>query len=864
MLTEQEKNQIRQKLQQEKQSTQAPADDRQQKLQMIRERKAAMQQRNSVMPTAASEQPKDGFFNSLAKDIVRPFARLGVNVAKAAQIVTPGGGKVDTAAPVNIPWLGPTKAVGQEGSFGQRLKDSFGTGLEAASTVVPTPVGIAGVAKAGLKGKILKGIGTGVKSGAVSGTLYGAGREMQNADSTFGSVAKEAVTGGAIGAVVGGVIGGASSTVGAGVRGTTKLVTQKGRQEIAENTMGRVARINPTDYNKFKNTTGKDTGAYLVERGIYGNDEEIVQKLTDDWMRSKDIVDTEFAKMGGTWRHAPVKDALEMLAEREAKVSTPNVKSPDFDRVQSLLRKYNTEGLTMQEVNDVKRLLERNVKLDYLKPNSMNPEKVTQATNVDNDIREWQISTADKMGLQNLKELNKNTQASRMLADSLYKKITGQSGNNAISLGDLVLLSGGDVRNVAMAGARKFFGSKSVQSKFAQAISPVKGTQVMPQKRGAITAPERLLPDASFMPMGAPKAAPDGSFVRAVPAKYAPITAPGRLLESGAPVSKYNQGRAIPVFPRPIQGDYVGNQTIVGRSTPIPQQISRTLGQQGMPLPTVKQGTPTPSTPLSTATRQSVSSTKSTTRKVWDSITGKNIPNKQGGMINPGAIADDLMGKGDDALMAEARKYKSVEEFVNSVDDNFYTRRVYDWEIKHFEENGKLPLSTDGLVPSKKVIEPGQSKNIKGLGSLNTSDKIMVFKPSIRKLFNEYGKGEKFSLVTEEIPQSEVYGIFNKSQLIDIYNRAHGKQASTMDRIKKALGSDIPNKEGGSTAIYSKLFGKLGQPKSSPALIAELKRKQQELYTQSIRPGTSQAVRNKLVQQQGVIGKQIQALQEKK
>lgn len=383
--------------------------------------------------------------------------------------------------------------------------------------------------------------------------------------------------------------------------GTANIFTQKGRQEIAENTMNRVARINPTDYNKFKKTTGKDTGAYLVERGIYGNDEEIVQKLTDDWMRSKTIVDDAFTEMGGTWRHAPVKDALEMLAEREAKVSTPNVKSPDFDTVQAFLKKYNTEGLTMSEVNEVKRLLERNVKLDYLKPNSMNPEKVTQATNVDNAIRTWQVDMADKLGLQNLRELNKNTQASRMLADSLYKKMTGQSGNNAIGLGDLVLLSGGDVRNIAMAGARKFFGSKSVQSKFAKAISPVKGKSVLPVTRGPITDPARRLPDPSFIPMGG-KVQGDASFVRAVPAQNA---VPERLmLNAGDTVSPINQGRAIPVMPRPINGDYLGKYVIAGRSTPKPQQTPRTPDQLRMPSATVKQGSPTQSTQLSTATRQ--------------------------------------------------------------------------------------------------------------------------------------------------------------------------------------------------------------------------------------------------------------------
>lgn len=673
----------------------------------------------SVMPTAAPEQP--GFLKSLAMSTGIP--RLAANVVKAGQQASdlfgllkegPSGnwqqyaGKTNPATPVNMPWLGAVKPVGQEGTTGQRVRDILGESLKLTSTVMPVSSGVAAVGKATLAGKVAQGLKAGVTAGAVGGGLYGAGEGMQKEGATVGSVAGDTIWGATTGALTGGVIGGALPAVSAGVRGTVNMASKTGRTQAAQNTMNRVARINPTDYNKFKKTTGKDTGAYLVERGIYGNDEEIVQKLTDDWMRSKKIVDDAFTEMGGTWRHAPVKDALEMLAEREAKVSTPNVKSHDFDTVQVFLKKYNTEGLTMSEINEVKRLLEKNVKLDYLKPNSMNPEKVTQATNVDNAIRTWQVDMADKLGLQNLRELNKNTQASRMLADSLYKKMTGQSGNNAIGLGDLVLLSGGDVRNIAMAGARKFFGSKSVQSKFAKAISPVKGKSVLPVTRGPITDPTRRLPKPSFIPMGG-KVQGDASFARAVPAQNA---VPERLmLNAGDTVSPINQGRAIPVMPRPISGDYLGKEVIAGRSTPKPQQTPRTPDQLRMPSATVKQGSLKQSTDLSTGERPGAQKSSSLGTSITDDPAMiQRLTRERGAIGKPSnefllnSAKRELAKTPNDPklkafvsemeLMQEARKYKTFEEFVNGHGTPVYhgTTETFDT----FKDTGKVGLYGPG------------------------------------------------------------------------------------------------------------------------------------------------------------------------
>ncbi len=95
----------------------------------------------------------------------------------------------------------------------------------------------------------------------------------------------------------------------------------------------------------------------------------------------------------------------------------------------------------MTEINEVKRLYESNVKMGYLKENAT--RDIDKATNIDSAIRKQQLDIAQKRGLKNLNELNKQTQASKFIVDKLGKKMIGQNGNNALSLTDWILLAGG-------------------------------------------------------------------------------------------------------------------------------------------------------------------------------------------------------------------------------------------------------------------------------------------------------------------------------------------------------------------------------------------------------------------------------------
>lgn len=180
------------------------------------------EQRRKSETTQATIPKKDGFLKNVVKEIVSPFARLGVNAFKAGQMIS--GKKVDPAAPVKVPFLGEVKPVGQEGSFGRKVADAIGTGTEIASTVIPAGK-VPAIAKATFGGKVLQGAKIGATQGAVGGTLFGAGREAQDPNATVGSVAKEAAIMGGTGALGGAALGGGLAVPSAAIRGTAKTVS---------------------------------------------------------------------------------------------------------------------------------------------------------------------------------------------------------------------------------------------------------------------------------------------------------------------------------------------------------------------------------------------------------------------------------------------------------------------------------------------------------------------------------------------------------------------------------------------------------------------------------------------------------------
>ncbi len=241
------------------------------------------------------------------------------------------------------------------------------------------------------------------------------------------------------------------------------------------NIMQRVARIPKAKQAKFEATAGESVGEYLTRRNIFGNVDEISTKLYERFTKSKNTADEALATLKGTFAPEPVKTMLKDLLDRETRISTPGAPSPILSRVQELARKTEREGWNMSEINEIKRMFERNNTVDYLRQNL--PESVAKAKNLDSAVREWQFKQAETLGLKNLKEINKETRLAKQLLDDIGKEYAGSAGNNAISLTDYILLAGGDVTALSSFLLKSGLSSKNIQASIAKYLN--KGKEVL-------------------------------------------------------------------------------------------------------------------------------------------------------------------------------------------------------------------------------------------------------------------------------------------------------------------------------------------------------------------------------------------------
>mgnify|MGYP001603774484 CR=1 FL=1 len=327
--------------------------------------------------------------------------------------------------------------------------------------------------------KALKGLSTGQKvlkgttTGAKYGTAYGVAGGLQEDKSALG-IAGSAVIGG----VGGAVLGGGLTLAGIGTGKVISTVKEKGLKGLlpqSENIMNRVARLTPNQANQFKKLARESHGAYLTRTGNFGTPQQIVEKEAVKFSNSLNQVDDALAKLPGNHKSQYLDIVLNDLAKRESAIG---VKSAETKVIGQLFQKNKAMGLTMAETNLVKRTYERTVKFGYMK--EQNAIGIARSTRLDNALRNWQFSKAKELGLKNLDKLNKQTQLSKFIVDKLGNQIGGKTGNQAITLTDWIVLSGGDPTAISAFFAKKFFGSKGVQSGFAKALSG--------KPEGAITA----------------------------------------------------------------------------------------------------------------------------------------------------------------------------------------------------------------------------------------------------------------------------------------------------------------------------------------------------------------------------------------
>lgn len=245
-------------------------------------------------------------------------------------------------------------------------------------------------------------------------------------------------------------------------------VAAKATTPAAEGIIANINRITPAKRQQFKAMQGVSEEQWLRERGIVGTREDTVGKLLQNFTELRTNVDEALEAIPGNFRDPRVTQVAEEAAEYAKSVEDKLAGS-----LSALAEKAKGVGLTTKEINEVKRYYERNVKMGYLKdPNKVSGDGV-RATNRDSRLREYLLDIAEKSGFPEMRQMNKDIQANKFLANEIAGRMEGQAANNPMSLTDWIVVTPSLVHPAALAGfiGKKFLSTEGVRAFAARAMA---------------------------------------------------------------------------------------------------------------------------------------------------------------------------------------------------------------------------------------------------------------------------------------------------------------------------------------------------------------------------------------------------------
>lgn len=231
-----------------------------------------------VKPIVASEK---GLFGTIASGMLKLPARAATNLTQAGQIAM---GEKPTE-PFSGPFLGQVKSIGTEGTFGEKLKDTAGASIEAASYIpLFKSAGITwDILKGSLKAGGFQALKTAAiplaKEGAISGGMSSLGMGLQE-DKDAKDLAVDTAFGTVMGGVAAPIVGAGTAVAGKVLRTTIPALEKR---YIAQESK---SLFKPTTIPK----KGFEDATDIYEKSI-ADGNKIDQAMLNKNILTKDIVD---------------------------------------------------------------------------------------------------------------------------------------------------------------------------------------------------------------------------------------------------------------------------------------------------------------------------------------------------------------------------------------------------------------------------------------------------------------------------------------------------------------------------------------------------------------------------------------------
>lgn len=238
--------------------------------------------------------------------------------------------------------------------------------------------------------------------------------------------------------------------------------------ESAEKLMANTLRLNPSDKGRIAagNVAGKAPEKWLLERGITGSPEEIATKLDDISEQSYKTVDK---LLSGTKGKYQIRQSNQAIDELKDLYSGTLGNEEKLARI-SELKEKTAEGLSLPELNEVKRLIDKAEIIFSKSGDVKSGAKAEGLKNIRDKIKTFIEDSAKKEGIPNIKELNKQTQVSTEISKAIEKRIRQSGNNRIISLTDFIAMvgAGGGAMMAGPAGGAMSAGAILVGKKISE------------------------------------------------------------------------------------------------------------------------------------------------------------------------------------------------------------------------------------------------------------------------------------------------------------------------------------------------------------------------------------------------------------
>lgn len=248
---------------------------------------------------------------------------------------------------------------------------------------------------------------------------------------------------------------GGKATKAVGLNGLLKnslkqIYKSKGR--IEKHLMRRATKIQPSRQKKLAieledyTQTANRIEEWMLDKGVSGTVDSMIEQVRELKNKSRSELDAKLASNPTPFQSETVSNILDRSLEIRKGLTSQ--KSKDIiQKIEQWQIKHETDGLSLSEMNEVKRHLDSEEKMFKASGETSDARIAKNSAELRNELKRFIEDTAEtQFGIPDVRELNKNTQIAKGAEQALVYSDFSTSNNKWLHITNSVIL-GGSIAN---------------------------------------------------------------------------------------------------------------------------------------------------------------------------------------------------------------------------------------------------------------------------------------------------------------------------------------------------------------------------------------------------------------------------------